>query len=276
MQKFRAIFVVVVLLLGSSSYQHVWSESVGTIPEPGPINDNLRLRLSIPYSPDGDIKNHEIQLEIMNVGRKPIVLIDPWKEGSFNYLIYPEIAFQHGPQTMSPINFDPSSKPEPEPEVEASPMKSITHKAFVSDGVLAAGNGSFIFPKDGLYQIHVELRARKKDGSVVLLRSNEQPLVINGSFQMPKHTVANVIKVDEAKNTVMLDVGGLHQIEENDVFRFGQGMMGMTVLGNLKVTKVRSTNCEAEIEVVSNRSNMDVAEFLKKRRVKLIDEKLVE
>ena len=194
-------------------------------PEPGPENGGLRLKFVIVQNERRG--SHTMNLELLNTGAKPVVLIGMWDyendkgdyaawfKDSVAFVTYPEVQ----PELFQTAGMERKS---PQPTCELKPGKSMS-VSWPADGdklredVCVPGTTP-IFPSAGLYGIRASIPVLTKDG-MVLLVSNEQSMEVGGVRTLPKFATGHVRSVNKDKNTVCIDLGSIQKIEKGDVFR---------------------------------------------------------
>jgi hypothetical protein len=208
---------------------------VPALPDPGPANGGLQLRLLVIPRPDAGKGGYEVHLDLLNVGSRAITLRAGWwheedkgdlkdyLEASTSIETWPPITPWTG-QVMA------AHRTSPQPEYvlksgEALSLRWQTTGRHLKNKVtdpLSVQDPEFPFP--GLYSVHANVVVITGDRSL-LLRSNEQLVLVGGSGEMPKHTYGQLIGVDANTRTASLNLGSLHKIAPGDQFRIRTGMV---------------------------------------------------
>ena len=216
------------------------SRALGELPEPGPEESGLRLRLLVNARSTGGKEGYEVRVDLVNGSAQPVPLrACHWRserrEGGFKEFVeaavsiesYPEIEPWLG-QVVAPL-----AGAIPEPEYTLKPGEALSvawrttgrHLKNKVTNPLEVQNPEFA--QDGLHSIHATL-VLVAGARPVRLRSNEQLIPIGGSRKMPKSTYGPLWNAGEPTRTAMLGLGSLHQVSVGDTFLIRSGIIGLT------------------------------------------------
>ena len=244
-------FACLIVLSTDNAYG---AQSRGSIPEAGPENGGLRLRLVVRTGSQDGKDAHDVTVEVINVTTKPITLVADWPyeadKGNFREYLeaalsietFPKIAPWVG-QTME------DHRTSPQPQYVLKSGEGLTLKWLASGRCLKnkvtrpIETANPVFPSGGLYAVHAVIPMRTTVGSF-LLRSNEQLVSIGGNRELPKHTFGEVMWVDRETRTAGIDLGSLHEIENGDHFLIRTGMASFW---RLRVTRVHPARSEGAL-----------------------------
>jgi hypothetical protein len=244
------------------------------LPEPGPENKGLRLRLLV----ENDISmvdEHTVSVEILNVSDKAITLVgsagvksfEDHLPGATTFNVYPAV-LSHGFQIG--VGDDPAR-----PEVTIMPAKSFLAKWPIKGRLLSAHHKCWglSFPTSGRFDIRAELTLDLKvEGEVrpvidldnetrsrIHIWSNSQPFVVGGSNKAPKGCVGTVIMGDAEKKTVFLDgLGTFNDTQPGDRFRIDLPMRGYW---DLEIEKCYANRATAKVIKPENSNHKDMPAF---------------
>jgi hypothetical protein len=204
------------------------------LPESGPENHGLRLRLVAAREMTNGEETFRVRLDLINTTQRPITLTADWpydqNKGDFREYIeactsietFPRIGGWEG-QVMA----DHRALPQPQLELPARGVTTVewqaTDRKLKNTVVRPLEVQNPRFPSDGLYSVHAVAVLRTGNGKCVL-RSNEQQVPVGGSRTMPKHPFGTVVRADADANTVTLDLGALQKIAVGDKFLIRTGM----------------------------------------------------
>ncbi len=216
------------------------SRALGGLPEPGPEDMGLRLRLAVSARPTGGKEGYEVKVDLVNASGEPVPLrAHHWRserhDGGFKEFVeaavgiesYPEIEPWLG-QVMGPVEGAIA-----EPEYPLKPGENLSlmwrttgrHLKHVVINPLEVQNPEFA--QDGLHSVHATI-GLIAGGRPVRLRSNEQLVPFGGSRKMPKFTYGQLWSADETTKTAMLGLGSLHKVNLGDRFLIRSGIIGLT------------------------------------------------
>ena len=214
------------------------------LPEPGPENGGLRLRLVVTPSVAGK-DGFDVRLEVLNTSEQDVTLRAAWMyekdDGDLQEYLAAATSIECYPAIepwMGQIHGGERNSSQPEQGLKTGGVLTISWhtdgrrlKNRVTDPIRVQ-NPEFALP--GLYSVHASLIVNTRDKDL-LLRSNEQLVPIGGSYAMPKHTFGRLHNVDKEARTATLNLGAQHKVERGDEFRTGT-LMGFW---KLIITDVR-------------------------------------
>lgn len=216
------------------------SRALGELPEPGPEESGLRLRLVVNDRPTGGKEGYEVRVDLVNGSTHPVPLrAHHWRserrDGGFKEFVEAEVSIESYPeiepwqgQVMASL-----ARTISEPEYTLKPGEALSvawrttgrHLKNRVTNPLEVQNPEFT--QDGLHSIHAAI-VLIADAHPVRLRSNEQLVPIGGSRRMPKSTYGPLWSADETTRTAMLGLGSLHKVNLGDEFLIHSGIIGLT------------------------------------------------
>lgn len=234
----------------------------------GPENHGLRMQLSITTASESGKDAYTVRLDLMNTGQVPVVLVANWPyeqdKGDYAEFLKSEVMLISHPEVLAETAQTGGEwRISPQPEYEIKPGARLTVEWSSTDRRLKPKNypnTSPYFPTDGLYGIRAKFLAVTKDGKRILLTSNEQPVPVGGSVEMPKYATARIIRVDPEKKTAAINLGSDQRIEKNDKFSLRYGTLGCW---HLTITEVDEGLARGTVETIK-REGEDVPLFPKK------------
>ena len=228
----------------------------GALPEPGPEDGGLRLRLIVAPRA-GAAGGYDVRLDLLNESARAVTLRSDWRnrdvgdvgeylEAALNVECVPPVAPWVGGVMVSRREL-------PQAEHALAAGETLTVRWQTDKSVLKrrvsnpheAQNPTFPFP--GLYSVHGTLDVVTADGTV-RLRSNEQLVPVGGSRAMPKYTYGTLRHVDGATKTAILGLGSMHQARVGDRFEIGHSK-GMH--WRLTLTDVRRADADGTLELLT-------------------------
>lgn len=231
------------------------------LPEPGPENGGMRMRLVVRNGNEGDKSRHEVRVDLLNVSPQALKLQADWlyetDTGNLKDYLEAAASIESYPPTapwVGQIMGGRRTSPQPEHALEPGEVLTLKwHTAgnFLKNRVsnkLDVQNPEFAFP--GMYAVHATLLVPVA-GKKVPLRSNEQMVSIGKSRAMPRFTLGKLISVDEAKQTAWLDLGEEHKVVKGDRFRVRTGMVDFW---QLIITEAREKTSLGRLEPVERNS----------------------
>ena len=216
------------LLLALAFSLPLVAEDSRSLPEPGPENTGLRMRLIV--NPQTDKKEgYDVRLDLHNTSDKSVTLTSNWigdREGNLREYVAAAISIESNPAIkpwMGGVMAPQRNIPQPTETIE--PGKTITLKWQTEERKLKnhvsnpnrAQNPSFPIP--GLYSVHATLTI-KTDKGTAFLRSNEQLVSVGGSKAQPKSTHGELWHIFDEGKTGALGLGSVHQVKVGDVFEY--------------------------------------------------------
>jgi hypothetical protein len=216
------------------------SRALGELPEPGPVESGLRLRLVVKARPTGGKEGYEVRVDLVNGSAQPVLLrAHHWRserhDGGFKEFVeaavsiesYPEIEPWLG-QVVAPLRgaiTEPEYTLKPGEALSLNWRTSGRHlKNMVSNPLLVQNPE---FTQDGLHSVHATI-VLVAGSRLVRLLSNEQLVPIGGSQKMPKSTYGPLWSADEPTRTALLGLGALHKINSGDTSLIRSGIIGLT------------------------------------------------
>lgn len=207
-----------------------------SLPQAGPENGGLRLRLLVVSSGDASKDTYSVRADLINVTDNPLTVSALWAydgdTGDFNDYFESALSIETEPRIVFfGIQVMADHRIKPQPTVVIPPNGSVSVE-WKSSGrrlknklTLPLEVMNPYFPTEGLFSIHAELKvAVSGSEKPVLLRSNEQLVPIGGSSRAPKASSATVIGIAPERNQATLDQGALNGVEAGDNFLVRTGM----------------------------------------------------
>jgi len=225
------------------------------LPEPGPENDGLRLRLVVDTKVEKGADVHAVRLDLLNVGRQPVTLVAQWPyeqdTGDYAQFLASEVAFVTFPEVVpDSAQTAGGERHSPQPEYKIAPG-GVLSVSWESRGRRLKEkdyyNTTPYFPTRGLFGVRARIIVVTKDGKQVLLTSNPVQVAVGASRAMPKWATGRVVSVRPEKKTAMIDLGTNQKIEKGDVFTIRYGLQASW---RLTITQVRSWCAEGTVETV--------------------------
>ena len=226
------------------------------IPEPGPEDGELRMRLVVVPRTEGSEEGFHVRVDLLNTSDRAMTLRAGWRDddpGDVNAYIEAAISIECVPAVLPWSGGVPGIRrnlPQPEYRLQAGEVLSArwqTNGRHLKNRVTDANevqNPEFPFP--GLYSVHASLDVITSE-RVVTLRSNEQLVPVGGSRAMPRYTFGHLSAVDPDGRTAVLDIGSRHQVEPGDQFMH----FSKQTPWKLTVTKVSPGHSWGQIELLS-------------------------
>ncbi|MBN1518342.1 hypothetical protein JXA32_17405 [Candidatus Sumerlaeota bacterium] len=188
----------------------------------GPENHGLVMGLEI--SPENE-NQYRVKVRIKNIGERAVLLIgkkDKARTPELEQFFISNIRFDTYPEVGS-LLYQTADMPEWEDvEYEFKPGKVFEIEWIPTEGRLKpkwdyGDIGGF--PTEGMYSIHSTISFETKDGGWILLRSNEELVEVGASKEMPQHSMAKILAIDEEAQTARLNIGSKHKVHVNDVYQ---------------------------------------------------------
>jgi len=260
-------FTLMVVILGWGS-RVIAAEPV--LPEAGPENGGLRLRLVVKPWNEEKKSGHEVQVDVLNVSPQMQKLRADWLYETDTGNLKEYLAAATSIESYPPIapwvgQIMGGGRTTPQPEYALEPGEVLTLEwhtegNFLKNRVsnkLEVQNPEFAFP--GLYAVHANLLVTVA-GEKVPLRSNEQLVAFGKSWQLPKFTLGKLTFVDEAKQTARLNLGEQHLVAKGDQFLIRTGMVDFW---RLNIAEVAAQSAGGRLEAV-DRNNLELKEAQRK------------
>jgi hypothetical protein len=234
---------------------HPRAAETAVLPEPGPEDGGLRMRLVVVPRTDVSKEGYDVRVELVNTSEQPITLRAGWEsedKGDLKDYIDAATSIECVPgvrRWMGQTIMGHRKSPQPEQVLKPGAVFSVrwqTEGRHLKNRVtnpLDVQNPEFPFP--GLYSVHATVHLITGEGSVAL-RSNEQLVPVGGSRVMPKSTLGQLLHVEADGKTAMLSLGSLQKIEPGDQFEYST----MHDQVKLTVTTVKPNYSWGNLEVM--------------------------
>jgi hypothetical protein len=232
----------------------------------GPENQGLRMNLHIENADSNQPDVYKVGIRLANVGSTPIVLAAQWhyeeEKGDYREFLkqgveltsFPEVKVESA-QTAGTI------RTSPQPTFEIKPGDSVAVEWVTAPRRLKPQgyyNTTPTFPSDGLYSIRAKFLAISKQGSRILLYSNDCQFAVGKSTAMPKFAMARIIQADPAKEKVMLNLGSDQKIEPNDRF---ECIFFPYAVWEILVTEVKLNSSTGSVKTIAREPQENVPAF---------------
>lgn len=227
-----SLFVLLLVVAASLSF----AQEAG-LPEPGPENSGLRLRLVL----DNYFGRHMMRMEILNATDESVKIVAKAKvRADIKQILKDQVDFIVTPELQCPpyqISVGPDVKV---PNVYGTIKPQEPFVVYFDDfGWFDFPNpADYCFPSDGLYHIRAKVVLNLEDGGSVTLESNEQELAMGGSRLAPKPGVVGV-EYDHPRDLFILRAGRAQRIQVGDkfyTFEMGRGRVIFEVKNVLEDT----------------------------------------
>jgi hypothetical protein len=227
------------------------------LPEPGPENGGLRLRLIATPRADAAREGYDAKIDLLNVSDHPITLKAQWRSESDAGDVKDYLAAATSIECVPAVapwvgGVAEGQRTSPQPEYVLKPGETLSAN-WQTDGRHLKNrvtNPNDVqnphFPFDGLYAVHATIDVITANATV-RLRSNEQLVSVGGSHAMPKYTLGRLWNVDPEKKTAVLSLGSLQKIAVGDQFEIGHPKGEHW---KLTITRVEPTISFGELEVL--------------------------
>ena len=219
-----------------------------SLPEPGPENCGLRMRLVITPDTTNGAHGFEVRVDIINSTKYQIELATDWdseyQRGNFLDYVESTSAVITDP-VLAPDNGQIVVAPRLSPQSTQSlgASQTLTLK-WHSNGQRIKNKSMLFFPNpkfsvDGLYGVHFCLEFRTSSG-LCRLRSNEQMVSVGGLQTQPKNTYGqfSFIQLNGTNSIAQINLGSINQIQTRDRFTISTGYIGDE--WSLEITNVYS------------------------------------
>jgi hypothetical protein len=233
---------------------HVQAAEATTLPEPGPEDGGLRMRLMVVPRINPGKEGFNVRVDLLNTSHHAITLRAAWRNeeaGDLKEFLEAATSIECVParqRWMGQITVGRRKAPQPEQVLQPGAVLSAdwqTEGRHLKNRVvdpLTAQNPEFPFP--GLYSVHATLTILTSERTVPL-RSNEQLVSVGGSRAMPKSTLGQLLQVEGDGKTALVSLGSLQKIELGDQFEYHT----MREQGKLTVTSVHPDFSAGNLEV---------------------------
>jgi hypothetical protein len=225
------------------------------LPEPGPENGGLRMRLLVAPRSDVSKEGFDVRVDLLNTTDRDITLHGKWdheEAGDVKDYIDAAASIECVPPVlrwMGGVQAGQRKSPQPEHVLKPGAVLSVrwqTEGRRLKNRVTNPNdvqNPEFPFP--GLYSVHATLHAITGAGTVAL-RSNEQLVSVGGSRAMPKSTLGRLLHVDAEAKTAVLSLGALDKVEIGDQFEY----LSKRGRAKLTITKVMPSHSVGTLETL--------------------------
>ena len=195
-----------------------------TLPQPGPENAGLRLRLVVTSERVSNEDVHHVRLDLINATDQELTVSTDWpheNEGDFEEYFESATSIHTYPEVMDSgiqVLRDTRESPQPRHTISAQEMLTVqwtTHGRQLKNKVTRpTDNPNPSFPSAGLYSVHAGFAVPVDSGAAgdirpVVLRSNEQLVSVGGSMHAPKQAVVQVYNVAADHSTCEIGVGSI-------------------------------------------------------------------
>jgi hypothetical protein len=219
------LFVLLVLVTSARS------SAADSLPQPGPEDGGLRLRLIVTPREDAQAPGYDVRLDLLNVSDRDLTLHAKWRHdgdrGDVAEYIETAASIESVPAIapwIGGVQEGQRTSPQPQKVLKAGEVLSATWKSPARRLKNRVTNPNEVqnpeFPFPGLYSVHATLDVITGEGTV-RLRSNEQLVSVGGSQKMPKYTRGQLWHVNNEKKTAMIGLGSLHKVAVGDQFEIG-------------------------------------------------------
>ena len=258
----RKILIISALVMGAGIFageptntSHLLQAENTALPEPGPENGGLRMRLMVVPRTGTTNEGNEVRVDLLNTTEHAIHLRAAWEydeTGDLKDYIDAATSIECVPAVqgwMGQIMAAHRQAPQPEQVLKPGEVLSVrwqTEGRYLKNRVadlLTVQNPTFPFA--GLYSVHATLTITADEHSV-RLRSNEQMVSVGNSYVMPKSTLGQLLQVEADGKTALVSLGSLQKIEPGDQFEY-QTMLDQ---GKLTVTTVQPDYSIGNLEVL--------------------------
>jgi hypothetical protein len=222
----RRILILALLVLVTP---HLWAAENAVLPESGPEDGGLRMRLMVAPLTGTNKEGYAVRLDLLNVSEQAITLRAAWRydeTGDLKDYLDAATSIECVPAVqpwIGQIVWGQRKLSQPEQVLSPGGVLSVrwqTEGRHLKNRVvdmLSVQNPEFPFP--GQYSVHATLRVTIGDRTVQL-RSNEQLVSVGGSRVMPKSTFGELLRVEADGKTALLSLGSLQKIEPGDQFEY--------------------------------------------------------
>lgn len=237
---------------------NLWAAETATLPEAGPENGGLRLRLTVIPRAPGEKAGYEVRVDLLNTTTRAITLRAGWGNdngGNLKDYIEAATSIECVPAVLpwsGGVRGPHRKLPQPEHLLHAGEVLSVTWRTegwHLKNRVTNPNevqNPEFPFP--GMYSVHASLDAITSEG-LVALRSNEQLVRVGGSHSMPKYTYGHLLEVGADGKTATLGIGSRHKVALGDQFEH----LSKHTPWKLTITRVSPAYSWGRLEMLSEK-----------------------
>lgn len=234
---------------------HLWAAEPGGLPEPGPEDGGLRLRLVVLPRTDQVKEGYDVRVDILNTSGRAITLRAAWtldRAGDVKDYIEAATSFDCVPAVRrwtGGVITGQRKSPQPEQVLKAGEILSAQWQTTGRHLKNRVANPNEVqnpeFPVPGLYSVHATLNIVTSERTV-RLRSNEQLVCVGGSRLMPKSTHGQVWQAAPDGKTATVNLGSLHKIEPGDQFEH----LSKSAHWKLTITEVAPEHSTGNLELL--------------------------
>lgn len=264
------------------------------LPEPGPENSGMRLRLMIQTSREGTNDIHRVRVDLTNVTDQPIRLLADWPgtaNGSFQEYLVADLSIQTEPAIMpfaGQVGVVPRKEPQPTMTLGAHETLTVTWtnlgRALKRTSIHPFTTHNPRFAMDGLYSVRASILLRLAEEEAkrtpvvpawkadpewehfrtasvdcephgtILLRSNEQLVPVGDSREVPKHTLGQLVWSDTNHTMARIDLGSVHKVANGDEFQILTGYIA--AVWRIVITNVGTTFSTGTLRPVTQNSKV--------------------
>ncbi len=225
------------------------------LPEPGPEDGGLRMRLIATPRTDAGKEGFDVRVDLLNTTARAITLRAGWTRddaGDLKDYIDAATSIECVPAVakwMGGVQMTYRKAPQPEQVIKPGEVLTVRWQTEGRHLKNRVTNPNEVqnpeFPFAGLYSVHATVNVITTDRTV-MLRSNEQLVSVGGSRAMPKSTLGELWQVDADAKTAMLGLGSLHKVEPGDQFEH----LTKGDYWKLIITKVEPTYSTGNLEML--------------------------
>jgi hypothetical protein len=245
---------------------HLRAGEPAVLPEPGPEDGGLRMRLVVMPRTDVSKEGYDVRVDLVNTSEQPITLRAGWEgedKGDLKDYMDAATSIECVPAVsrwLGQVSMGHRKSPQPEQVLKRGGVFSVSwqtegrHLKNRVTNPLDVQNPEFPFP--GLYSVHATVHVITSEGAVAL-RSNEQLVPAGGSRVMPKSTLGQLSHVEADGKSAMLSLGSLQKIKPGDQFEYDF----ISAQGKLTVTTVKPNYSWGNLEVIFPTNGTPPARF---------------
>lgn len=234
---------------------HVQAAETAALPEPGPEDGGLRMRLVVAPRADTGKEGFDVRVDLLNTSERSITLRAGWTDdeaGDLKDYIDAATSIECVPAVrrwMGGVRVGQRKLPQPEQVLEKGAVLSVhwqTEGRHLKNRVTNPNevqNPELRFP--GLYSVHATVKVITSEGTVQL-RSNEQLVPVGGSHAMPRSTLGRLLEVAVDGKTALVSLGSLQKIKPGDQFQYSSKLEQ----GTLTVTAVKPDFSMGKLEIL--------------------------
>lgn len=273
MSRPEVTFCFVALLIFGSGICSAQGMEPETLPQPGPENSGLRLRLVISSERLSNQDVHHVRLDLVNVTGQALTIVGNWpheNEGDFGEYCESAVSIHTYPEIIEwgiQVHRDTRESPQPRRTIPAQGMLTVqwtsSGRQLKNKVSRPNDNPNLSFPSDGLYGVHAGLVVRLGNGVTgrdmpyVELRSNEQLVSVGGSEQAPKQALVQLYNVAADHTASEINGGSINGLDVGDKFEM---RTGMSTFWQLTITETRDHSATGDLVVLPGRIERELEE----------------